>query len=63
VIILEPELKYFQQALEIALREGITFYDALHISQAQSLRALMITCDRKQAEVATRLGVPTHLIP
>jgi len=24
VIILEPELKYVQQALEIALREGIT---------------------------------------
>jgi len=63
VIILEPELKYVQHALEIALREGITLYDALYISQAQRLRALMITCDRRQAEVATRLGVQTHLIP
>jgi len=62
VIILEPELKYVQQALEIALREGITLYDALYISQAERLRALMITCDRKQAEIATRLGVQTHLI-
>jgi len=62
VIILEPELKYVQHALEIALREDITLYDALYISQAQRLRALMITCDKRQAEVATRLGVQTHLI-
>jgi len=62
VIILEPELKFIQQALEIALREGITLYDALYISQAQRLGALMITCDKKQAGIATRLGVQTHLI-
>jgi len=62
VIVVEPELKYVQSALEIALQEDITLYDALYIAQAQRLGVFMITSDRKQAEVATRLGIHVHLI-
>ena len=61
VIILEPEMNYIQTALQIALQQGITFYDSLYLAQAQRLRELL-TSDEKQAEVATKLSIKVHLI-
>lgn len=62
VVILEPESRYLLPALEIALRHGVTLYDALYVAQARELGELL-TCDRRQAEVAIELGVKVHFIP
>ena len=59
VIILENELTYLKKALEIALRNNITIYDALYISQAEKYGELL-TLDIKQAEVAKKLGIKTY---
>ncbi len=61
VIVLEDESMYLDKALEIALNNGITVYDALYIAQALRYGELL-TCDEKQAEVAQRLGVKVYLV-
>jgi predicted nucleic acid-binding protein len=61
VVILEPESQYMLRALDIALKYGITFYDSLYLAQAQKIGGLL-TSDRKQAEVANKLNIKTHLI-
>ncbi len=61
VIILEPEIKYVETALQIALQQGITLYDSLYLAQAQRLGELL-TSDEKQAEIASNLNIKVHLI-
>jgi len=61
VLILEEEDKYLDKAVNIAMRYGITVYDSLYIAQALKLGEL-VTSDRKQAEVARKMGVKTHYI-
>ncbi len=61
VIIIEPEVNYVQTALQIALEHGITLYDSLYIAQAQK-HGELLTSDRRQAKVATELGIKIHLI-
>jgi len=56
-IILYPEAKYLQKALEISLRYGITVYDALYIALALEERKPLLTLDSRQSEVAKALGV------
>ncbi len=61
VIILEPETKYIETALQIALQNGITLYDSLYLAQAQK-QGELLTSDKKQAEIAIRLNIKVHLI-
>ena len=61
VIILEPEKIYLQKALQIALNQGITFYDSLYLAQAQKYGELL-TSDEKQAKIAVKLGIKIYFI-
>ncbi|MEZ0290245.1 MAG: type II toxin-antitoxin system VapC family toxin [Sulfolobales archaeon] len=56
-MVLEPENLYVDRALEIALENNITVYDALYIAQAQKHRKPLLTLDTKQREVARKLGI------
>jgi predicted nucleic acid-binding protein len=56
-LILEPEEKYIDKALNIALEAGITLYDSLYIALALDMKAPLLTLDRKQREIALKLGV------
>ncbi len=61
VIIIEPEDKYIAEALEIALNHDISIYDSLYISLALKYGELL-TCNARQAEVASKLGVKVYYI-
>jgi len=61
VIILEPEKIYLQKALQIALNQGITFYDSLYLAQAQK-HGELLTSDEKQAKIAVKLGIKVYFI-
>ena len=54
---IEPQDIYLGQALEIALKNDATIYDALFIAQALAKKAILVTSDKKQAEIANRLGI------
>ena len=54
---IEPQDVYLTQALEIALKNDATIYDALFIAQALAKKAILVTSDKKQAEIANRLGI------
>jgi len=56
-MILYPEVRYLQKALEISLRYGVTVYDALYIALALEERRPLLTLDSRQSEVAKALGV------
>jgi len=61
VIILEPEASYAEEALKIALQQGLTLYDSLYLAQARRLGELL-TSDERQAEAAAKLNVKVHLV-
>lgn len=61
VIVLEDELTYMRRAVEIALRYGITIYDALYIAQAEKYGELL-TSDEKQGSIARGLGIRLHML-
>lgn len=61
VIVLEDELTYIRRAVEIALRYGITIYDALYIAQAEKYGELL-TSDEKQGSIARELGIRLHML-
>jgi len=58
-VILESETKYLDEAFRIALENGITVYDALYISLAKARNLQLLTLDRKQREIAEKLGIKT----
>ncbi|MEL9941162.1 MAG: type II toxin-antitoxin system VapC family toxin [Ignisphaera sp.] len=58
----EPEIKYLPKAFEIALKTGVTVYDALYIALAMERKLPLATIDEKQAKAAQALGVET-IIP
>jgi len=63
VVVLENELKYLEKTFRIAIENGVTVYDALYIAQALELGARLLTSDRRQADVAARLGANSIYIP
>jgi len=63
VVVLESELKYLERAFRIAVESGITVYDSLYVTQALELGARLLTSDRRQSEVAARLGVSPVYVP
>jgi len=58
-LILEPEKKYIDKALNIALEAGITIYDSLYIALALDKKTPLLTLDKKQRDTALRLGIRT----
>ena len=54
---IEPQDIYLGQALEIALKNDATIYDSLFIAQALAKKAILVTLDKKQAEIADKWGV------
>jgi len=54
---IEPQDIYLSQALEIALKNDAAVYDSLFIAQALAKKAILVTLDKKQAEIASRLGI------
>ncbi|MEM4444567.1 MAG: hypothetical protein QXJ21_04275 [Thermofilum sp.] len=54
---MEPQERYMQQALEMALTHGITVYNSLYITQARGLK--LLASDRVQLAVSEKLGVET----
>lgn len=63
LVVLEGESKYLEEAFRIAIENGISIYDSLYIAQALKLEAQLFTSDKKQAQVAERLLIPTHFVP
>lgn len=51
------QINYLGKSLEIATENKITFYDSLFIAMALEERIEIVTCDRRQAEVAAKTGV------
>ncbi len=62
VIILESENEYLKDALKLSLENGITIYDSLYIIQAEKYGELL-TSDKKQANIAGKLGIKVYFIP
>ncbi|MEL9990502.1 MAG: type II toxin-antitoxin system VapC family toxin [Thermoproteus sp.] len=58
-VVVEDERRYVEPALGIALRDGITVYDALYIAQSIEKNAKLLTADMRQAEVAKAHNVST----
>lgn len=56
VVIFEPLENYLQPAVEIAMSEEITIYDALYLAQAEKQGGLL-TGDKMQSEVARKIGI------
>lgn len=56
-IVLEPENKYIEKALKIALDHNITVYDALYLALAIKKNLPILTFDEKQSKTAQELGI------
>ena len=61
VIMLENQTRYIDEAVEIAFKNKITVYDSLYIAQALKYGELL-TSDKKQVEVAEKLGIKVYYI-
>ncbi|USH00441.1 type II toxin-antitoxin system VapC family toxin [Thermococcus argininiproducens] len=57
VITLETGRKYLQEALKIAVDYDISIYDGLFLAQARNLKAKLVTSDKKQRDVAEKIGL------
>ena len=49
-------------AFRIALETGLTVYDSLFIALARRKSAILATCDSKQADAASKLGIQVNLV-
>ena len=54
--------EHLAKALEIAVRNKITIYDALFIALAKNLNTELITSDTRQAKAAKKEGVETIIV-
>ena len=61
VIVLETQEKYIDKAIEIALDNKITVYDALYIAQAINYGEL-VTSDKVQSIVAKKYGIRVNIV-
>lgn len=62
ILKIESQELYMRQALKIALQYKITIYDALFITQACRKKATLVTADKGQNLVASKLRVNTVLL-
>ncbi|MEM4229894.1 MAG: type II toxin-antitoxin system VapC family toxin [Thermoproteota archaeon] len=56
---LKREEEYTDKALEIALENGITIYDAIYIALALQEKSPLLTLDDKQRHASKKLGITT----
>jgi len=56
-LILEPEEKYLDRAYQIALKSGITVYDALYVALALERKLPLLSLDNRQRNVAKLYGL------
>jgi len=61
-MVLEPEERYLSEALEVALEDKITVYDALYIAMARARNLPLLTLDKGQARVARSYGVEVVVV-
>ena len=57
-LLLEPELRYLDKALEISMKQGVTVYDALYLALALEKGLPLLTLDEGQRRAAEALGIP-----
>lgn len=50
---------YLDRALEIAAKYDISVYDALFLACAQKENSSLVSCDKRQMEIAQELGIKT----
>ena len=62
VLRVELQDQYIVQAFTIALENNIAVYDALFIAQAMIKKATLITSDKRQFDIAQKLGVEATYI-
>ena len=62
VIIVESSKDYLKRALEIAVEYDIPIYDSLFLSQAEALKAKLVTSDKGQEQVAKEMKIDVVLI-
>jgi predicted nucleic acid-binding protein len=59
--LLNPQEEVAEQALLLARRTKLTFYDSIYLSLAKSLSLLLITADREQLVAADKYTKAVHL--
>ena len=57
VLRVEPQDQYIVQAFMMTLENNIAIYDALFIAQAMAKKAMLVTSDKRQFDIAQKLGV------
>ena len=62
VIIVESSENYLKRALEISVEYDISIYDGLFLSQAEALKAKLVTSDKKQERVAKEIEIDVIFI-
>jgi len=58
-IIDQSSLQAMIETLRTSLRHGLTYYDAAYLAAASTLKAPLITEDRRLAEAARKAGIQT----
>ncbi|MCS6767917.1 MAG: type II toxin-antitoxin system VapC family toxin [Candidatus Nitrosocaldus sp.] len=59
---LEPVEDYLNTAIDISINEKVTLYDSLYIAQAKEKGCMILTNDKKQLQVAERVGVEVRYV-
>ena len=62
VIIVKPSKNYLKRALEVAVEYDIPVYDSLFLSQAEALKAKLVTSDKELEQVAKEIKIDVVLI-
>ena len=63
LVSLESELKYLDEAFEIATQNNISVYGVLYIAQAIIHNTPLVTSDKRQTEVAEKLKLEVIHVP
>ncbi|MHB8361063.1 MAG: type II toxin-antitoxin system VapC family toxin [Thermoplasmataceae archaeon] len=59
---IKDDLDLLPDALKISITHEISVYDALFITLTIKEKGSLITCDRRQSEIATKLNIPIKLV-
>jgi len=59
--LLNPQEDVAEQAMLLARRKRLTFYDSVYLALAKSLSLLLITADQEQLVAATKYTKAAHL--
>ena len=56
------QAEYFDGAIKIAVEHNISFYDSIFLASALAEGLELVTCDKKQADSAKTMGIPSILL-